>query len=217
MSFPEIKRGIAMNLSRFSGGLLLLGAALLAAVVSFQGCNTTSPEDKFKIEADSAWLAFDRLVIFRDSKSQKPDTLFDGKLASLNGLNALPAGDYDGGKVQFTIQGYAGGQLVWSQTRDYDGATKITQITTVVDFSAPPTSVTLSQDTLRASLGAQSGILTASVLPAKAKQSVTWKSLGGVGYLVFQNGDSGTSVKVYGNTIGMGKVIAQARNDTSKA
>lgn len=206
-----------MNLSRFLFGMLLLGSALLAALVSFQGCNATSPEDKFKIEADSAWLAFDRLVIFRDSKSQKPDTLFDGKLASLNGLNALPAGDYDGGKVQFTIQGYVGGQLVWSQTRDYDGATKLTQVTTVVDFSAPPTSLALSEDTIRTSLGAQSGILTAAVLPAKTRQSVSWKSLGGVGYLVFQNGDSGTSVKVYGNAVGTGKVIAQARNDTSKA
>ncbi|MBW8886130.1 MAG: cadherin-like beta sandwich domain-containing protein [Fibrobacteres bacterium] len=206
-----------MNVSRFLLGMLLFGAVLLAAMVSFQGCNTTSPEDKFKIEADSAWLAFDRLVIFRDSKSQKPDTLFNGKLASINGLNALSAGDYDGGKVQFTIQGYVGGQLVLSQTRDYDGATKITQVNTLVDFSAPPTSVTLSQDTLRTSVGAQSGILIASVLPAKTRQSVTWKSLGGVGYLVFQNGDSGTSVKVYGNTIGIGKVIAQARNDTGKA
>ncbi len=206
-----------MNLSRLFRGLLLSGAVLLAMAISFQACNTTSPEDKFRIDADSAWLAFDRLVIFRDSKSQKPDTLFDGKLASLNALSALPAGDYDGGKVRFTIEGYSGGQLAFSQTRDYDGATKLTQVTTVLDNSVPPTSVTLSQDTVRATLGAQSGILTASVLPAKARQSVTWKSLGGVGYLVFQNGDSGTSVKVYGNLIGTGKVIAQAKNDTGKA
>jgi len=217
MSSPEIERGMAMKFRRLMLGILLSVVALLAAVVSFQGCNTTSPEDKFKIDADSAWLAYDRLVIFRDAKSGTADTLFDGKLTSLNALGALPAGDYDGGKVRFTIQGFSGGQLVWSQTRAYDGATKLTQVTTEVDFSAPPASVALSEDTLRTTLGAQSGMLTASVLPAKTRQSVIWKSLGGVGYLVFQNGDSGISVKVYGNVIGVGKVIAQARSDTSKA
>lgn len=217
MSYPEIDRKGAMGVSRIVRYIVFSGIALLAALAFFQGCNSTSPDDKFKIDADSAWLAFDRLVVFRDSKTKTADTLFDGKLTSLQALNALPAGDYDGGKVHFTIQGFAQGQLVFSQTRDYDGATNTTQVTTGVDFSAPPTSVTLSQDTVRTALGAQSGILSASVLPSKARQSVSWKSLGGVGYLVFQNGDSGTSVKVYGNSIGVGKIIAQAKNDTGKA
>lgn len=206
-----------MSLSGLLRGIVISGIAFLAAAAFFQGCNSTSPEDTFTITADSTWLEYDRLVIFRDSKSETPDTLFEGKLASFNALSSLPVGDYDGGKIRFTIHGYTGGQQVFVQTREYDGSTDKTQVTTTVDFSAPPASVLFSEDTVRVPLGTQSGIFSAAVLPAKTRQSLAWKTLGGVGYLVFQNGDSGTSVKFYGNSIGIGKVIAQAGNDTTKA
>lgn len=206
-----------MRLPVFLRILVLAGVAYFAAAALLQGCNPASPEDKFKLEADSAWLAFDNLIVFRDTKSGKPDTLFEGKLPSLRALEALPAGDYDGGKVRFTIEGFVGGRLVLSQTREYDGATDRTEVTTSVDLSSPPAAVALSEDTVRTSLGSQSAALTASILPAKSPQLLVWKILGGVGYLVFQDGDSGTSVKVFGKAIGIGKVIAQAKNDTDKA
>jgi hypothetical protein len=206
-----------MGRSGLLRSIVFSGIACLAAAVFFEGCNSTSPEDKFKIAADSAWLEYDRLIIFREAKSGNPDTLFDGKLASMEALSSLPAGDYDGSEVRFTIEGFAGGQRVFSQTREYDGATDKTQVTTTVDFSAPPASVQLSTDTVKAALGAQSEFFSAAVLPSKTQQTLSWKTLGGVGYLIFQSGDSGSSVRFYGNSIGIGKVIAQAKNDTTKA
>lgn len=206
-----------MSISGLLRNTVFWAAAFLAAASVFVGCNSTSPEDKFKIVADSAWLDYDRLIIFRDNKAGNADTLFDGKLNSIGDLSALPVGDYDGGKVQFTIQGLLNGQLVLSQTRDFDGATNTTQVTTTVDYSLPPTSVTLSQDTVRAGLEDQSEIFTAAVLPKQTQQTLLWKTLGDVCYLVFQNGDSGVSVRVFGKSAGIGKVIAQAKNDTTKA
>lgn len=206
-----------MTFSGMLRAIVFSALAFFAAAVFFQRCDSTSPEDKFKIVADSAWLGYDRLVIFRDSRSGNADTLFNDKLTSIDALNSLPAGDYDGGKVRFTIQGFVGGELVLSQTRDYNGATNQTQVIVVVDYSVRPESVTLSEDTIRTTIGSQSGILSAGISPSKARQALSWKNLGGVGYLVFLGGDSGQSVKVYGNSVGIGKVIAQARNDTGKA
>ncbi len=206
MSFAGLVRAIVIT------AFIWISAAIL-----FVGCNSTSPEDKFQIEADSSWLSFDRLVIFRDNKSGHPDTLFDGKLLSKDGLSALPVGDYDGGKVTFTIQGFNNDQLVLNQLRNYDGAKNITQVTTTVDFSSPPASVSLSVDTIKAKLGAQSEIFSAAILPTKAPQKLLWKTQGTASYLVFQNGDSGISVRAYGESVGMSRVIAQAKNDTTKA
>lgn len=206
-----------MSLPGNKPSLWIAVALCFAAILSFQSCNTVEPEDKFKIVADSAWLDYDRLLIFRDTKSGQNDTLFDGKLQTLDALNSLPTGDYDGGKVRFTLQGFRSGQLVLNQTRDYDGATNTTDVNTTVDFSTPPTGVALTVDTVRATLGAQSDLFSAGVLPSKAQQTLTWKTQGGVGYLVFQNGDTGTSVRFYGNAQGMGKVIVQAKNDTTLA
>src|SRR5437867_3806807 len=63
------------------------------------------------ITVDTALLRSDRVVIVLKASSGT-DTLFDGKLASLDTLRRLPAQGYDGGAAEFTIQAFQAGQLV---------------------------------------------------------------------------------------------------------
>jgi hypothetical protein len=218
LSLPEIDGGF-MKFSRLIRNKIVWLVTALAAAALFFACNTTSPEDKFEIVADSAWVDFDRLVVVRISDGDKrpPDTLFDKKLNSIQDLKALPAGDYHGGRVTFTLQGFVGDTLVLNQGRVFDGATGKTEVTTTIDFSHPPDSVAVSLDTVRVGLGLQSLVFSGSVFPSKSRQGLIWRAVGGVCYLVYQNGDLGASVKVYGQSAGMGKVIAQAKDDTTKA
>jgi hypothetical protein len=100
-------------------GLLLL--ALLPAACHL--ADAPPGKTTLAIDADPNLMLRDSILIILKS-SAGPDTLYNGKLKSLDTLSHLPAEGYDGGRALIVIQGYDGGLLVYEERRDYNGTTQ---------------------------------------------------------------------------------------------
>jgi hypothetical protein len=118
MRFPFFSR---LSLSRISRlGLLLLG---LLPAASCHLADAPAGKTTLSIEADPGLLQRDSILVILKA-STGPDTLFNGKLKSLDTLSRLPADGYDGGRALIVIQGFDGGLLVYEERRDYNGSTQ---------------------------------------------------------------------------------------------
>lgn len=105
--------------------LRLLGFLLLAG---FWSCHVGTEESAFmNVKVDSSWTRYDRVAVVLADESGSPlDTLFDGKLATVDQLKKLDADGFDGGKVQVILIGYLEGRVAKRETRPYDGSTGLT-------------------------------------------------------------------------------------------
>ena len=148
-------------------GLLLLALLPAACRVSDEapiGKTTLS------IEADASLLQRDSVVVILKS-SDGADTLFQGKLSSLDTLLRLPANGYDGDRALIIIRGFQGGQLVYEERRDYNGAAQRNLIVDVpldLTASTPRSSLDLRPDRLKLFLGGAS-------VPMQAYPPEAWK------------------------------------------
>ncbi|MBW8886837.1 MAG: cadherin-like beta sandwich domain-containing protein [Fibrobacteres bacterium] len=130
------------------------------------------------ITVDTALLRADRVVIVLKASSGT-DTLFDGKLASLDTLQRLPAQGYDGGAAEFTIQGFQAGQLVYEEKRDYNGSTQSTmQVQIPIDRLHPPrvTSLDIRPDNVRLYVGGGTYALEAQPPEAWRGKDLSWST-----------------------------------------
>jgi hypothetical protein len=95
------------------------------AAMNCQQMDPNTEEAVFRVDGEAAWSAYDPLIIVAATTGgQVIDTLFRGKLDSMSQLWSLQAPHYDGGEVLIAIYGYRNGQLIFSQGRNYDGATQ---------------------------------------------------------------------------------------------
>jgi len=96
-----------------------LGAVLWA-------CHVANEEQAFMdVHADSTWTSFDQVaVVITGKDGSSPDTLFKGKLVSLDQLKKLPVPGYTGGQVEIILIGFKNGKPAKKETRTYDGQTQ---------------------------------------------------------------------------------------------
>jgi hypothetical protein len=108
--------------------LFLCLSLFFLGTVSMQGCQNIDPEaspSAFRIEGDTHWQDYSRLIIVIATPDEEViDTLFNDSLESLSQLHRLQAPHYQGGQVLIGIYGYRGTSLVFSQGRDFDGASQ---------------------------------------------------------------------------------------------
>lgn len=125
------------------------------------------------VEADTSLLRHDRVVVILKDGGKAPDTLFSGKLASLDTLSRLPVPGYDGHRVLIVIQGHQGGQLVYEERRDYDGgAERLVAIDVPLDLTKPaaPGAPDIRPDKVRLFSGGASAVL--EIHPPEAWQDI---------------------------------------------
>jgi hypothetical protein len=100
---------------------IILATALL--LISACTLNDTPASGTYiQLEAAPQLTNYSRVtIVLADSLGNSPDTLYDDSLPSLNRLRSLPADGYKGGKALITINGYHDKDLVYAETRLYDG------------------------------------------------------------------------------------------------
>jgi hypothetical protein len=112
----------------FSLGLLLSLGFFGMGSLSMLGCQNVDPEaspSAFRIEGDTAWQGYSRLIIVIASPGGEViDTLFNDSLEFLSQLHRLQTPNYQGGQVLIGIYGYRGSTLIFSQGRDFDGSSQ---------------------------------------------------------------------------------------------
>lgn len=196
---------------------LLFLAALLALSVTWS-CHLgaeAEPEDSFSLKGDSAWLDFDSLTVVRlDRTGEVRDTLFHGRLSSLDRLKDMPAGGYDGGGACFVLRGYAGGEAVFEQNRCLERGDGPVVVDTLRDPGARPASIVAEPDSLELGLGDEPAWVDASVKPGYADQGLAWTMADtGIARLETISGESG--VRVIPRKAGRTVLTARSRKDTS--
>lgn len=134
--------------SRTLGSLLVVVA--LAGILP--GCQQIEPNESssvFRIEGDTAWQAYSRLIIvIAEPGGDVLDTLFNDSLKSLSDLHELQASQYQGGQVLIGIFGYRGTVLVYSQGREFDGASQqVLAIQDSIPVIGNPTPITVVSTT----------------------------------------------------------------------
>lgn len=115
MSIPKTSAALA--------GLFLFMAGFAGL---FLGCHLDGKggDATLSVDADASLLGHERVLVILKDLPGGPDTLFDGKLTSLDTLSRLPAGSYNGKRVLVVIQGISGGLIVYEEHRDYDGGSE---------------------------------------------------------------------------------------------
>lgn len=126
-------------------GLLLVMLALGCILPGCQQIETSESPSLFRIEGDTAWQAYSRLIIvLAEPGGDVLDTLFNDSLESLSDLHQLQAAQYQGGQVLIGIFGYRGTVLVYSQGREFDGATQqVRAIQNAIPVIGNPTPITV--------------------------------------------------------------------------
>ena len=158
----------------------LLIAVCAISMMILWACHL-GPEDStvtLDVRGDGTWLEFDRLEIRVKDTGSAGDTssesLFNGRLNSLDELKALPAGDYAGGPALFIIRGYRNDSLVLEEVRAFNEATGSAVVETTFALDAILTSFKAEPESLVLYVGGESAALKLSLLPAYARPSVKW-------------------------------------------
>lgn len=172
MRMPRLPRPLT-RLRRL--GLLLL--ALLPAA-SCHLADAPPGKTSLAIEADPGLLQRDSILVILKA-STGADTLFKGKLKSLDTLSRLPADGYDGGRALIVIQGFDGGLLVYEERRDYNGSTqKNLDVDVPLDQtgSAHASSLDIRPDKVRLFVGGGSQQMQAAPPEAWKDKPLAWST-----------------------------------------
>ena len=150
----------------------VLCLALGAAFAFLWSCDATDHSGEpalLTVKVDSGAMRYSRLtVVLRDSLGAL-DTLFDDSLRSPARLNRIATENYHGGKTVILITGYRDGSIVYLESRAFDAANPgATRRDTLLDRSAPITSIAWNPRATFMGLSDTGRILTLSVLPLKA-------------------------------------------------
>ncbi len=118
---------------------VFLGLMILALLPMACRLTNETGQTRLAVDADTSLLRFDPvLILLRDGAGT--DTLFSGKLQSLDTLQRLADQSYAGGKALIIIRGYQSGQLAYEEHRDFDGSTGRATTTITLDLSRPSNS-----------------------------------------------------------------------------
>lgn len=158
----------------------LLIAVCAISMMILWACHL-GPEDStvtLDVRGDATWLEFDRLEIRVKDTGSTGDTssesLFDGRLTSLDGLRALPAGGYAGGPALFIIRGYRNDSLVLEEVRAFNEATGSAVVETTFALHAVLTEFKAEPESLVLYVGGPSAGLELALAPKYAHPEVAW-------------------------------------------